>query len=401
MICQPSTRQQLTDELKGATARGAKGIAFDLQALNHIVAHNPADMTVTTEAGLTLAALQEVLAQHGQWLPIDPPNPRVLTVADVLNGDVSGPHRFGYGTVREHLLGLTVALADGRLIHAGGKVVKNVAGYDLCKLFVGSRGSLGVPIEATFKVRPLPEAAQFVAARCASLFEAGALLDVIHDSQLAPVVLDLHNVAVKALQAPEVFDGDKSPQVFSARTVLPLPVRNERGEGRGEGHPTADTRTQLKARRPASPQPSPPSAGGEGEDPSALNTYRSPHSKDGLADYCIVLGFEGTREEVQWQLAQAAQLGLAAPADLGHEKTFCNLTEGAPAHCLSTLPSRMIEAIHGLGAVQFVARAGNGVIHYHGGNAPPKPEMPRRLMRRVKDAYDPKHILPDFPESIL
>src|SRR5438552_3360089 len=107
-------------------------------------------MTVTVETGLTLAALQARLAERGQWLPIDPPNPQTATLADILNANGSGPHRFGFGTIREHLLGLTVALADGRLIHSGGKVVKNVAGYDLCKLFVGSHGTLGVAVEATF-----------------------------------------------------------------------------------------------------------------------------------------------------------------------------------------------------------------------------------------------------------
>jgi glycolate oxidase FAD binding subunit len=90
------------------------------------------------------------------------------SIAEILNSNASGPRRLGYGTIREHLLGITVAMADGRLIHSGGKVVKNVAGYDLCKLFVGSRGSLGVLVEATFKVGPLPEVERFVAARCDS-----------------------------------------------------------------------------------------------------------------------------------------------------------------------------------------------------------------------------------------
>src|SRR5207248_4275632 len=113
---------------------------------------------------------------------------------DMLNSNISGPRRFGYGSIREHLLGLKVVLADGRLIHCGGKVVKNVAGYDLCKLFVGSRGSLGVLLEATFKVRPLPEVEQFVGARCDSLSAAAALLEAVRDSELTPVVLDLHNL---------------------------------------------------------------------------------------------------------------------------------------------------------------------------------------------------------------
>src|SRR2546423_14266551 len=110
------------------------GLSLGVQASNRIISHQPEDMTVSVECGLTLGALQERLAQARQWLPIDPPNSETVTIGDVLNRNSCGPHRFGYGTIREHLLGLTVALADGRMIHAGGKVVKNVAGYDLCKL---------------------------------------------------------------------------------------------------------------------------------------------------------------------------------------------------------------------------------------------------------------------------
>jgi glycolate oxidase FAD binding subunit len=161
---------------------------------NRVLEHTPEDMTVTVEAGVTLAALQQRLAESGQWLPLDPPNPETATMADILNFNRSGPRRFGFGTIREHLIGIAVVLADGRLIHNGGKVVKNVAGYDLCKLFVGSGGSLGRIVQATFKVRPLPESEQFVSVSCDSLSQAAALLDAIHDSELTPVVVDLHNV---------------------------------------------------------------------------------------------------------------------------------------------------------------------------------------------------------------
>src|SRR5712692_7088567 len=152
-------------------------------------------MTVVVEAGISLEALQKKLATRGQWLPIDPPRPEATSIGDVLNANASGPRRFGYGTVRDYLIGIKVALADGRVIKAGGKVVKNVAGYDLCKLFVGSQGSLGVIVEATFKLRPLPEAEQFVQARCESVDKAGQMVDAVLESDLVPVVLDLHNVS--------------------------------------------------------------------------------------------------------------------------------------------------------------------------------------------------------------
>jgi FAD/FMN-containing dehydrogenase len=312
---EPATVQEVSAELVRASARGEKGVAFTLGALARVLEYTPEDMTVAVEAGITLAALQERLAQHGQWLPIDPPNPTTTTVAEILNFNASGPRRFGYGTIREHLLGITVVLADGRIIHGGGKVVKNVAGYDLCKLFVGSRGSLGVIVEATFKVRPVSETERFVAAHCGSLAEADALLEAIHRSQLRPAVLDLHNLALSPVGG-----------------VIP-----------GQ----------------------------------------------------IVLGLAGTREEVEWQWDKARAMGLTAETDLHYEQTFWNATQAGPPQRISVLPSRLTVVLQNLGASEFVARAGNGVIDYRGGTPPPPPpELPQALMRRIKDAYDPKHLFP-------
>src|SRR5262245_15375236 len=191
MLLQPSTLNDLTQALTRAQVRGEKVTGFQLSALNRVLEYTPEDMTVTVEAGVTLTELQRHLAQNGQWLPIDPPQPDRTTIGDILAANASGPPRFNFGTIREHLLGIRVALADGRVIKAGGKVVKNVAGYDLCKLFVGSRGSLGVIVEATFKQRPLPEVEQFVQARCLTLERARELIDAALGSDLAPVVLDL------------------------------------------------------------------------------------------------------------------------------------------------------------------------------------------------------------------
>ncbi|HEY3860690.1 MAG TPA: FAD-binding oxidoreductase [Verrucomicrobiae bacterium] len=161
--------------------------------------HNPADMTATVAGEMTIAALQARLAKNGQWLPLDPPAPEWLTVAEALARDISGPRRCGYGPIRDFTIGLKAVLADGRVIHSGGKVVKNVAGYDLLKLFIGARGSLGPIVEAAFKLRPLPECEEFVKRTCASLAEAGALLEAVLESPLEPAVLDLHSPAVLVL----------------------------------------------------------------------------------------------------------------------------------------------------------------------------------------------------------
>ena len=121
MIHQPASLEQLRQTLADACARGEKLPAFDLTKLNRVLEHTAEDMTVTVEAGITLAALQTHLAGRGQWLPIDPPAPDAASIADVLNANASGPRRFGHGTIREHLLGIQVALADGRLIKSDRK----------------------------------------------------------------------------------------------------------------------------------------------------------------------------------------------------------------------------------------------------------------------------------------
>jgi glycolate oxidase FAD binding subunit len=132
-------------------------LALSTQRLDRVLAHAAADMTVTVEAGGTLAVLNAALAPAGQRLPLDPPHPEHTTIGALIATDASGPLRLSHGKVRDLLIGITVVLADGTLARGGGRVVKNVAGYDLMKLFTGSFGTLGIIVQATFKLRPLPE----------------------------------------------------------------------------------------------------------------------------------------------------------------------------------------------------------------------------------------------------
>jgi FAD/FMN-containing dehydrogenase len=191
-VLRPANIVELAASLARSSAERRTIASFNLATLNRLLEHKPEDMTATAEAGLTLAEMQKQLALRGQWLPIDPPHPESLTVGALLAANASGPRRFGYGTIRDYVIGLKVVLADGRLVSCGGKVVKNVAGYDLARLFIGSRGSLGVIVEATFKLRPLPETERFVQAQCESLDQAEQLLDAVLNSDVAPVVLDLY-----------------------------------------------------------------------------------------------------------------------------------------------------------------------------------------------------------------
>lgn len=173
------------------SVRAEKIFAVDLRQLNRVLELTPEDMTVTVESGISLGELQRELATHRQWLPIDPPNADGVSIHEVLARDLSGPRRFGYGTIREHLIGMKVVLADGRTIKSGGKVVKNVAGYDLAKLFIGAKDSLGIIVEATFKLRPLPERETMVCTRVA-VADARNVLRAVLDSDLTPVILDAY-----------------------------------------------------------------------------------------------------------------------------------------------------------------------------------------------------------------
>ncbi len=131
-------------------------VALDLRGLQRVVEYTPEDLTVTVEAGLRLSDVNALLAERGQFLPFDPPYGEDATIGGIVATNAAGLSRHQYDAPRDRLIGVTVALADGRLTKAGGRVVKNVAGYDLCKLYCGSMGTLGVIVAATFKVAPLP-----------------------------------------------------------------------------------------------------------------------------------------------------------------------------------------------------------------------------------------------------
>ncbi|MFN2452810.1 MAG: FAD-linked oxidase C-terminal domain-containing protein [Pyrinomonadaceae bacterium] len=167
-------------------------VVITTRHLTRIIEHEPADLTATTEAGVPLVALNAELARRGkQWLPLDPPGDGRATVGGITaRGDGGGAQSFYYGRTRSFVIGMRVALADGKIIKAGGRVVKNVAGYDMCKLFVGSRGALGLILELTFKLRPLPAQTTTVIAR-GSLSALLPAARGILDARLFPVALEL------------------------------------------------------------------------------------------------------------------------------------------------------------------------------------------------------------------
>ncbi len=137
-------------------------IALDMTALDKVVEFEPGDLTITVQAGMTVAGLRKTTAASGLLSPFDPWAPDGATVGGMIAAGVAGPARISLGTPRDFTIGLRVATADGRISRAGGKVVKNVSGYDLCKLYSRSMGTLGVILEASIKLQPLPRSQETV-----------------------------------------------------------------------------------------------------------------------------------------------------------------------------------------------------------------------------------------------
>lgn len=162
-------------------------VALGCARLDRVLDYAPADMTVTVEAGVTLAALQELLAREGQWLPLEVPLPSETTIGGLVAADLGGPLRASQGRVRDFLIGVGFVTADGRAARAGGQVVKNVAGYDLMKLLTGSLGTLAVVRQATFKVRPRPALVRSLALAPGDVASALALAEDLATSGVAPL----------------------------------------------------------------------------------------------------------------------------------------------------------------------------------------------------------------------
>ncbi|GAB4113500.1 MAG: FAD-binding oxidoreductase [Roseiflexaceae bacterium] len=162
---------------------------LDLQGLDQVGEYTPADLTITVGAGARLADIQQLLRAQRQWLPWDPAGQEQATIGGLLASARSGPLRLGYGTPRDWLLGAAVALGDGRIVKSGGRVVKNVAGYDSHKLQIGAFGTLGVLLEVTFKIAPLPEAAASAMLHTNDLQHALQLAEQLRARPLNPASL--------------------------------------------------------------------------------------------------------------------------------------------------------------------------------------------------------------------
>lgn len=221
VICRPSTAEEVAAILGvanrdhaavipwGAGTRMAVGfppraadIALVTTGLDQVVEYEPADLTLTVQAGMRVAALQALLAEHGQMLALDPPGAERATIGGVVASNAFGPLRLQYGAARDLIIGIRVANAEGMLTKAGGRVVKNVTGYDLNKLYAGSFGTLAVIVELSFKLHPLPERRGSTLAIFGTIAEAQTAVQRIVKSPLGPSAIAVMDASAADIDLP-------------------------------------------------------------------------------------------------------------------------------------------------------------------------------------------------------
>jgi glycolate oxidase FAD binding subunit len=247
LVIEPRTEQELADVLKRANEAGLSvvprgggtklawgnplrcaDLILSTSRLNRVIEHPWADLTVTVEAGCTIRELQDTLAQHGQRLALDPLWPDRATVGGVLSTNDSGSLRLRFGALRDLVIGVTLALPDGTLAHSGGKVVKNVAGYDLPKLATGAFGTLGMITRAVFRLHPVPKAVRTMSCLARDLAEAQSFLLAIQNSKLAHSALQMRCIDNAPPQVDILFEGTPAGlnvQVEQLRSIVaPAPL---------------------------------------------------------------------------------------------------------------------------------------------------------------------------------
>jgi len=221
--CAPSGEDELSALLRAANDAGvavipwgggtrmslgfpprAADVVAETRRLDEIVEYEPADLTVTVQAGITLAALQSRLRAEGQMLALDPAAADRATIGGLTSANASGPLRLMYGSARDLVIGTRVVNADGVISKSGGRVVKNVAGYDLNKLYVGALGTVGVVVQLSFKLHPLPQAQSMLVAAFRTVDDASKVVAALMRSPLGPAAVELLDATAAREVRPDV-----------------------------------------------------------------------------------------------------------------------------------------------------------------------------------------------------
>ncbi|HEU5157605.1 MAG TPA: FAD-binding oxidoreductase [Streptosporangiaceae bacterium] len=332
-------------------------LLVDTGGLDKVIEHAAGDLVVTVEAGLTMDGLAEVLAAQGQRLALDVPLAG-STVGGTLATGAWGPLRLRYGTARDLLIGVTIVRADGGLAKAGGKVVKNVAGYDLGKLFTGSYGTLGLIVEAAFRLHPLPAARSYVTCEVADFARAQTVVQEVLGSSVVPSAIELDAPGVGAggpITVTVLIEGVAAGVGARAELVAALLGAGARADAEQPGwwgrYPDGPTLLEVTA------------------PPAALADIFAPASPALAALGAVGAGVRGSAGSGHWY--------VGVPAD-------------APAEQAAELVTRLRAAAAGHGG-SLVVRVAAPDLRDQVDPWGPVPSLP--LMRRVKDQFDPGHRL--------
>ncbi|HEX9222968.1 MAG TPA: FAD-binding oxidoreductase [Candidatus Acidoferrales bacterium] len=265
--------------------------------LNGILEHAWADMTATVQAGCKVAQFQRTLAEHGQRLALDALWPERATIGGILATNDSGALRARFGSLRDLIIGVTLALADGTLARSGGKVVKNVAGYDLPKLAAGSLGTLGVITEAVFRLHPLAHEARSLTFTASSLKMLSSLADRIRDSRLAYSCLQLRAESNSEPSLDVAFEGTRAGLDAQEKQLRQLAAKAA----------PKDSANCWNARE---------ALWNEG-DAKVVATFSVLPTQ--IAEFCAALGSAGTAQKLTWKVVAQAigvgQLSLGASSE--------------------------------------------------------------------------------------
>jgi len=336
-------------------------VVLSTTRLNRVIEHVWADLTVTVEAGCTIQNLQDALARHGQRLALDPIWPQHATVGGVLATNESGALRLRFGALRDLIIGVTLALPDGTLAKSGGKVVKNVAGYDLPKLVTGALGTIGVTTRAVFRVHPLPKDTRTLSCVAGNLDAAQRLLLAIQDSQLAHSALQLRYAENSEAQVDILFEATESgltAQIEKLRAIV-APARLT-----DSGPDIWKSRQTLY-------------------DEANSGDAHLPVAKISVLPSCIAKTLKSIAR-ISAKLGPVRHRAVVQATGLG-----CMLFAGSPAGVAALLPVLRAEVERDGGSVVV----GHGSTAHVSADAWGSPGDALALMRSIKQQFDPKGTL--------
>jgi glycolate oxidase FAD binding subunit len=366
-------------------------LVLDMTAMDRVIEHAAGDLVARVQAGTTMGHLASVLASAGQQLAVDAPAD--ATVGGVVATGTAGPRRFRYGAPRDLLIGITVIRADGVVAHSGGRVVKNVAGYDLGKLFSGSQGTLGLITEATFRLHPLPAAQAWVTGDLgpADLAAAAAAVASAAGSALVPSAVELlwtgggpgASAGPAMLRVGILLEGTPSGVNERSRQMAELLA------AAGATPIVAISETPFRWWEPESDAPVPSRGGLGGSSPRANTVVRVTFWVRQLADVLDALATAGASAGVRPAVSGAAGAGVL------YARLDPATADDTAARFVGALRDRLAGVFAGSADGSGLVRGSVAVLAAPAAvlamAGPDRPLPGLDLMRAVKDQFDPGH----------